>query len=750
MSSRSLTSIQAPVDEDEKLITEGLYSKPEQVLSAEAAMWQADLERSRNRAIVQAMIDGAPPYRTGKDRAMGSPRQTNVNWGQARKALAREEIPYNDLLESLDILGEIPTKFGTEQQRKTWEPKIAEAITEALRKWGSFNYLWQYNVHLFKRDGVSVAFFKDDRDWRWDVYGMQHFKFPNGSKPCEDMLACWSTRVDMNCSQLYQFIKNEDYAKETGWKPSAVRKALEKASPTGINPSDFEKWEAHWKNHDLTYTSSSSPVVKTVFFWWKELNGKISQAILPFNPEADKDQDFMYYKLAKYSSANRLITIFTDGIGTNGDLHSIRGFAHKIYDASVQVNRTMSSFVDAANRAAIPHITGANEDSINSLPFRQHGDYMMLDSGLQFVDQKLPDYGSTLLPIITMAQQFVDGESSGQSFINHITSGGRRTNEQEQNQRADANQLTSGSMTLFFASFERLLKETVRRLARKDYAEDEPGGVEAQYLRYQLVKQGIPLDALYQIDFDRIQVNTGVGKGSAQARMQSIRELEANYAQMDATGKNTLMRMKAAQVAGPRTAELLFPVQEDMRPGQQVENAVLENGFLCSSNPFQIATVKILPDQDHAVHVKEHCTLLQQLFEQITPENPQQMHPVVAPLWEHAVSQWELMDPLDPFYSQAKNMLKQWGEWVTNTSKQLLAEQQRQAEAQMEQGGQPSQGLDAAQLTAFSKVENARAKLQVDLAASEQKMQIEARRAALENAERVQKMQLAQRSAQRG
>lgn len=741
MSVPNLNLIPPPVvdPETDEYVKEGLFSSAYQIKQAFDQMWNDDLESSRNRAIIQASLDGAPPFSEIKARMMGTHGNTNVNWGLAQRALAKEEIPYNDLLESFDIFGTLPTEHGDESSRKTWEPAMAETVTQGLRNWSLFNYLWQYNVHLFKREGVSMAFFNEDRTWEWEIQGLQQFKFPRGCKPSMDKIPFFGCRVDMNCAQLYSFIKDPEKAKKAGWDLRGVKKVLAKAAPDESDSQEYEKWEAHWKNHDITYTSTA-PKVETIYFYWQELNGTVSQAIIPFET-TKTDQTCLYKKIGKYGSMERLANIFTDGIGTNGDLHSIRGFSQKIHDKNVHINRVVSAFVDGSIYAATPHLQCSTEDAVETIPIKKMGAFNIVEQGNTFVDTKSPDFQQSLIPLLNVVSQYMEGDSSGASILGATRTSERKTNLMEQNEQAQASQMSSGSMNLFFASWGKLFKEVIRRMIRRDYAEDEPGGQLVFWIRKQLLKQGVPLEAFYQIDIDRIQINTGIGKGSHASRKGAIDSLMQDYGQFDAEGKNTLLRMKTALTAGTRTADLLAPQTPGLRPGQQVENAILENAFLTGSNQFQIESVQILPDQDMAVHVKTHIERLSQLFQMIEGgQPPEVMFPVVSPLWGHAVTQWEQIDPADPLYREAKAALQQMGEWVTNTGKELAAaEQKAQAEGGSQAGAQPEAGID--NLTAFKHAVDANAKIEMDKASNELELRHKQQMMALDQAKKVQDLQ---------
>lgn len=673
-----------------------------------------DLERSRNRAMWEAGIDGAPPYNQGKDRWLGQWGRTNFNPGSARRALQKEENPYNDLQESLDVFGNTPTNYGTPYQQQLWEPKLALAITKAIRRWSQWAFNWQYNVHLFKRDGVSIPYFTDDRSWQFEVRGLQQMKFPNQCKPCETMIPSFGCQVEMNVAELFSFIHSERVAKLSGWNVEYCKKVAMAACEMADRRDDYEKLQQEWKNHDIT-NGPGVPKIQVVHFWWQEPSGKLSHGIVPYGMKVEKC-DWMFIRRGRYKNASRAVVLFTDGVGTNGTLHSIRGHGQRVFDASVQTARIFSAFIDQAMDSATTHIQVANEDAMQSVPFRVHGPMKIYEPGASVMQIPPPNLSQNLLPAMSAMTSLVDSESSGQNITDFFTSQGRTTNQQDANRRADANQLTSASMALFFGSFERLFREMVRRMKRRNYREDDPGGSEVFWLRNELHRLGVPLEALYEIDVDRITINTGIGRGSRQARMDALAQLATIKGDMDARAKNLLNREFTINVTGSaRAADEYFPVEEGLRPGQQAENAIQENGRLASGDQYQIMSVEILPDQDHRVHVENHMAFLAKLFESIPVDEAGQdaMHPIIAPVWGHTVDQWELMDQFDPLYKVAKNQLKQWGEWVANVGKQLLAKEADAAQQQM-QPGDPQQedgGISSAAINNFYRVADANAKL---------------------------------------
>lgn len=194
----SLSAIPSLVDaETGAVILRGRFKNPKEVLAAYQTYFTADQQSSRDRALHQAQIDGAPPYNDAKDRMKGLFGRFNANFGFASRAQEEAEQPYNDVLESIDVFGKTPTRFGSEVDRLYYGQVIAEEITSMVKNWDDFYTNWQLNAHLFTQEGLSFAFFQDDYTWKWDIRGRQHFKFPRRAKANVnnlDVIACCGGR----------------------------------------------------------------------------------------------------------------------------------------------------------------------------------------------------------------------------------------------------------------------------------------------------------------------------------------------------------------------------------------------------------------------------------------------------------------------------------------------------------------------------------------------------------------------------
>lgn len=686
-------SIPVPVDsEDNRLILRGRVRSPGTVKSVFGALWFADFQNMQMRAIIQRMLDGFPPYDNYDDKRFGQFGRTNVNWGFVRRAFDEEVAPYNDILESMSPICYLPTNYGENRERDWIEPILAEAFDEMIRAWGGFYPMWLQLVHLFVSEGVGMTIFEDDLNWEWTVQGLQHIKFPRRVHPDINDVDMFVAKVDMTCSKLFKYVKNRAYAEKAGWDVPGVQMAISKAAPVAWIPSDFEEWQKIRKNLDIIPTDTP-PEVQTLHAWVAELDGTWSHYIAWY--DGPTDGNFLFKKEGMFRSADAVGTLFCYDVGSNGDLHSIRGLPHHLFNPGVALDRVLSAMADATVQSATTVIQSPSEDALNGLPFRQIGPMMAMNEGWKFIKQETPPTTESLIPFyetvlpVFNARQDANSKLMGQNGAKK----GPYVSDQQQSQAAiTGGQLSASAMNLFFAALDRHFKQVARRVCRPTYAQNEPGGEQVWWLRNYLVARGVPLKALYEIDISRVRVNRGLGRGSQAARQAMIETLMQRKESLDPQGQNRLMRMWVTANSNARIAAELVPNQPGMRPPEDLEDANNENGLLLGPDMLAAMMVVLQPNQNHIVHCGAHIEGLQKLFAlnargQMPPEQAVQRG---VPAHAHAVQHWKLINPETQEYSAFKAQLQQMDEFFTNESKHLAAQQQKAQEKMAQQGGNGS------------------------------------------------------------
>lgn len=674
-----------------KVIKRGRVKSPAELKSAWDSLWWADLDSAKERALAQQWRDGAPPYSAHKDALLGKGGRTNVNWGIGDQIATDAEMPYNDLLDGVDTLFSMPTNYGTEGERIYNEQVMAEEVTRMLRNWARFDPLYQQNVRLFVDEGVSFCFFEDDFGWKWDVVGLQNIVFPRRVKADVSELDIVCIKRDLLPHKLYERCANEDAAANEGWNREAVWEALKTASQQTLTANDFQQWEMAWKNHDyiLGQTAITVPVIDG---YPQEVDGTISHLI----GREDGSGNFLYKKEGKYSDMSHMLVPFLYGIGANGTFHAIHGVLQKTFAAGMAQNKIFCRMLDLAGHSCTPYLQCNSEEALTELPLSPLGNGIVaMSPGYGWVETKVPPFEQTMIPLMSQITNMLTARSGPYtSQVSNQLDKTQRTAYEKKSQDETAAKLSSSGVTLFKNGLTGLYREVVRRIIRKPYPQSWVGGPEVQEFIARCVDRGVPEEAIRKVDVKRIEVNMGIGRGSAAARRVSADSLNTLYPRADAKGQNIINYVIASAYSGSAMAREIFPSQPGLRPSQDVEDANMENSAISSMAMLQLPqSVTVLPTQNDGVHLESHIAALGAINQGLSSQQIPLAKAVqiMQPLLEHSEQHLESLDPTSPNRAVYISELKSIREVVTNGAKQIMAEQEKM-QREADHNGQASMG----------------------------------------------------------
>jgi hypothetical protein len=558
-------SIPSVVSPDNKEIVKRRMTTAQQLADCYQALFNEDLVSSRKRAKVDAALGGEAPYDVAKEKKLGTLGRSNINFGILRQNVKEAQMPFFRLLESLDTLCTMPLKsdFVDEETRQNWEPAIAEEFSKVVKNWPSFHPRWGQLSLLYVLDGIGFSLFSDGIDWRWQVKGLQHLKFPRDAEADVNYLDVIAVESKMRPDELLKKIQAEDKLPDEAkryWNKAAVLDAVKQtAGSSSINTNNPEELVETWKNNDISL-SMSGVTVKVIHGYIRETDGTISHYVSRY----DGQGEFLYSCEGKFTDISQLMTAFIGDVGTNGDFHSIRGLGYDLFTPTTGQNRVLNKFLDATLTAATPHLSTENEDANVEQSIVPMGPYNLMAKGTSFQETNLPDFSQTLIPALSTLNQLTGSRAAASSPVSsNDTSRTQKTKFQVQTETEQKGALQSSSFVNFMVAWQRHLQCVARRMCREDYQETDPGGKEAWEFRNRLVRRGVPLEVLNHIDFISIEANSGLGKGQFQrtphhrrcpqrtARAITRPERPATPAPMDSV---CLRRATDCQVARPRPA----------------------------------------------------------------------------------------------------------------------------------------------------------------------------------------------------
>jgi hypothetical protein len=632
------------------------------------------------------MLDGEPPYSPQQLKSLGQGYRANLNFGESAAALETALSAYSDLVNSVDRLASVKTSEGDPAQKVEWENIIAEEFHRTITDWDEFFYKQQMLAHQFVSQGVGVAYFEDNRSWKWSVCGLKDFKVPRGTPACDTKVEVATIERHYLVGELYQFIENPKIATELGWNVEETRRAILLSTDNGTssNSRDWERLQEELKNNDLMYSHARSKVVRCIHYFVKEFDGTISHYIATRAGDSD---DFLFQKPSRFKHANEAFVLFSYGIGTNGLLHSVRGLGYKLFPFIQLSNRMRNAIVDGAMLSSALMIQPATGEDVSNLSLMYNGPLSILPPGINVVDKTMPNLAGNVLPIVRDLEVVRQNNTGTYNPKQVMPDGDARTATEVQAQLAQQSLLSAQAMNLYYIPFQKLLAEQFRRLATVNYRSDEPGGEEAIAFRKRIEARGVPWKAVQKVY--RVQAVRAIGAGSPGARMLAFNEFMAIMPRFDEVGQRNLIRDRVAARVGYDQVDRYIPKGEIERIPIDAKIAELENDAMQGGRG-----VSVNPGENHAVHAKVHLEDANR-FLQALQQN--QVDPKVAMSYlqvqyPHSTAHVEQLAS-DPSRREevgvAKQILNQMREAVENIGKQLAAQAQREARARAsEQGGQ--------------------------------------------------------------
>lgn len=677
-----------------------------------ATLLKADEKSAVNRARLDGMFDGSPPYNQSQLAASGQSLKTNLNFGEAQRLLDISLSAYVDLYSSLERLVEVRGTTGERSENTPKEDIVSEELTHLFRSWPEFHSSYLRLCNTFIKHGVGIAYFDSPDDWRFRVGGFADILIPRQTPASEQAIDIAIGRRQYHLHELYHFIKNEKAAKAVGWNVEEVKRVMMdnvktsgRAYTSGNTWTDYEALQAEIKNNDL-YTGIQNPTVDVLHYWVREMDGSISHYI----SAETSPKDFMYERISRYSSPEQAYVFFTNGVGSNGTYHSVRGLGQRIFSHIQTSNRLRCQQIDGAMLASAVMIQPENQRSLDELSFTFYGAYAVMSPNVRIIEKAIPNLGTAVQPALQDISQQISLNTDTVSPYGPQQSSPYRNQMQVVADMDVSTRLSGASLNLFYSSWNRLLPEMVRRvvaskkndpLIRDFFKRCEDRGVEEEFIR--------------KLDTKRTKAVRSIGSGSMANRLVSLRELQGISGQFDDVGRRNLTRDIVSTRVGHDLADRYVPANEDQRPTVDLKIAYLENQQLQAGQP-----VPVVASELHGQHLQIHVPLLQQILEAINTGqvDPQQSLPILQALYQHISEtlQFASGDPaLQSVVASTKQSLQYAEEAINNTTKALEKIQREQAQMAEQSGQQPQ----------VSEVDMKMQKAQVEMQIAQQKAELD-------------------------
>jgi hypothetical protein len=689
---------------------------------------------AERRSKVDGMYNGEAPFSDSKLRAMGQGGRCNVNWGDAQRQHDASQTGYVDLVHSVDTLVNVTLERGTQPEDADLSEEeatavINEEITSAIREWPEFESRFLTLSSQFIKHGVGVSYFVDPFDWKFQVAGLSDFKVPRNTRVCEDAADIAFVRRDYTVEELAATIRNEEVAKSEGWDVGAVKMAILNAH-RGDKSDRALDWE-HWTklyHEGNTFATVGVKSVRLVHTWVKEIDGTVSvylweephskqekgNSVAQVDAKPDK-QEFLYKRERAHKSAQEAYAIFTEGVG-NGFIHGVRGQGVKIFPTVQYLNRLRCQLADAASLAGGVMVQPQSYEDLRDVAIQTMGPYNVLRPNVEIVERKgTPDLTKNVIPALNDLTRNLNEAADFYSPEGAAAQGSPYRNQLHV--RADLERsarLSQSSLTLFYASFDRLMRELTKRLVNG--SKSDP--IVSELIR-RCAERGVDLKTLRSIDHRKTKATRAIGAGNPSARIATLDELDRERGYFDEVGNRNLTYDRVSTRIGHDAARRYITKTPQPRGTTDQSLATLENAML-----MQGTGVPTLPAQLHGTHLDIHLPQLQQLIEAAAGGGDlQQLMPALGAAHQHVAEHAQALGA-DPTQQDKVAMSIDF----SNKARQILENAQRQAEAdaaRAPEGGEQTSKVAELELIAQTKARIMEQHAEVEMGIKERKAQQE-------------------------
>lgn len=652
------------------------------------AIKDSDQGSSKNRALVDAMFNGAPPFNAQDLVEMGQGERTNLDFGEAASLKEQALSGYYDLTSSVDVLARISIDYGSPEQRVEWERILAEEFHHTLKEWQEFEFNHQILADQFVSHGVGVCYFEDEVDWRWRVAGLSEFRIPRGTRASEWEIEVATVDREYQAHQLYKYIEDPDVAKDLGWNVKMVKQALLRAcrESTYQEAGEWEKLEVELKNNDLLYGNSRGKKVHVVHMWVREFGGTVSHLLFLKDPigadEGAKEEDFLFKRPNRFAAPTNCFVTFCYGVG-NGTYHGVRGLGYKVYPHIQLLNRLRCGMVDGAllSSALIVQPGDQGSRALEDLTLSYYGPYALFPPGLKIVDKAIPDYNRNVMPVLNDLTMNMQNRTIGYQSRAVTPDGQSRTAYEVRAQLQQEAVLGAAAINLFYHPWKRLLREVYRRLVGRDYAANEPGGREAVDFKKRCMARGVPEEAIHR--FTAVEPVRAIGYGSPGMRSAAIDETMQIFGSLDEMGRINLLRDRIAARFGQEVVDRYLPSPSTtLRTPIDDKIALLENATMSAGTALPVSS-----GENHFIHASRHLSALDGMDQAMSQgaANPQAVLAGYQTMLPHLGEHLNLLSPDVARQDQIglmRQRFQQLGAGAQRLADELAAAQEQQAKAQ--------------------------------------------------------------------
>lgn len=578
-----------------------------QALAIYWSLHQSNKARNSFGSYLQGVADGNPPYRQSSLRNKGQGWMANFSTLEAKARKDTAKTPYYDLFSSGPTYAEVNTKIDDKISADDASGVITSEFHTMLKRWTGFDLNFWKMLDDFVGFGRGWLYWPDMDSPRFKRVPWWRVRFPDGTDVDPETWETFTIEHIFNPVNLNAYIRDEESARDEGWNPEQVRKALAGACQKDPNSSeDAMMVQQMIRDQDigLMYRSNT---VQAASVYQKEWDGTWSRMVIQTDQQPSKEKqlksgDWLYYKKSVAQDISQLLAPFIFEVET-GSINGLGGLLRDITDQVKVKNRMRCSQVDNAFLRATILMQAQNASS------RVKGGLITVGGGVTLIPEGMAIQQSSIVGDI-QSTLLVDEAMSRDLDVNtgifrpqqEKPSGNPEPLGTTQLRFAQSSVLTNSAVNRFQIQMDWLLKEVYRRSVQDLPNSSDPGIKAALEFQKRCMARGVTRKQLENPE--SVTAFRIIGNGSPGMRQQLTGELASflPILQLGQRGLKNFARMIIAARGGQSTVDKLMPPEDEADlPSEQDREAMQENTSIKVGSQ-----VIVIENDDHLVHLRRH------------------------------------------------------------------------------------------------------------------------------------------------
>lgn len=655
---------------------------------------------SFQRAKIQGLVDGNPPYDDTKLKQLGLGFKTNVNFLEMRAVLDSAAGSAHELYGEVPNLVELKQNIPDAENIPLgeWAGVIAEEFSTMVLDWSGFLPFMDMVSRESDKFGLGVGGWTNEHDWRPKAFETGNFLTNSKAKFDIDGLQVFCLRDEVPAAELLAKLEQ----KSEGWNLKNLRMILDKVynkdagdSGDGNQTSDIEETQKQIRNYDNPEQEVTDfqgvPVVHVLV---QELaSKKISHLVIP---DDDETKVFLYEGRDRFDKMSQVLWWLPYNYG-NGEVRSAQGLATMMRPHCELSDRFLCNIFDGGQIAASMVIQPNAPTDVSKLQVVRMGPFTVLPAGLNAIQSTFAPNVSALIQLRDLSSQIMRNNTG--IYRQHPEMFGENQPEKTARQVAEETNKEArhekSHVAFRYTFYDRLYREMFRRatnpeILTSDESIDYPGKQEVLEFLVRCEARGVPRDIVLQAhSIYRVYATRAIGLGSLGVRLDLTNQLLQLRPLLDEQGKNNAVREWLTVRVGHRNVDRFkAPINRDEIPSNEQSIATLENNDFVEG-----AHVPVGADQSHLIHIQIHVQPIQQVFQVFEETGGQGFDygralPILKIGLPHIAQHLAYLQE-DPAYAefvaQIADFLKQAAKLTALFENQLKKQQQAQAQQQQQQ-----------------------------------------------------------------